>query len=142
MATVNSTLAAKQIDYSREAKAMPTDYNGRVRVARGSYTGSDAAGTVIRLCKIPKGARLLGSSRLYFEAGQNASLTVKVGDAADDDRYLAAVAPGASAAVKELSLAGLVDRVAPAEEWILLTTGAQALTADKKIVFEIFFVLD
>jgi len=139
MPTVNSSLALKQIDYPAVAKAMPTDFNGRVRIARGSYSGSDAAGTVIRLAKIPKGARILGSSRIYFEAGQNASMTVKVGDAANDERYLAAVAPGSAAAFVDLAPA---DHIATAEEWILLTTGVAALTDGKKITFEIFFVLD
>ena len=124
------------------AKLMPTDFDGTVYVVRGKFKASaaHASGTIIKLVRLPKGARILNSSKLFFEAGQNASLTVKVGDEADDDRYFAAAAPGANAVTKSLEANVLADAYEfPKEQWVTLTTGGAALTANKVIAFEIFF---
>lgn len=142
MATVDSTVAAVQ--YGTGSKLMPKDFYGRVRVVAGTYTGkaADAAGTVIRLARLPKGARLLPQSKVYFEAGQDATLTVKVGDSKDDDRYFAAAAPGASAVSKELDRDALTGYALAEEMDIIMTTGVEALTADAKIGFVLLWVLD
>ena len=124
------------------AKLMPTDFDGTVYVVRGKFkaTAAHASGTIIKLVRLPKGARILNSSKLFFEAGQNASLTVKVGDEADDDRYFAAAAPGTSAVTKSLEANVLADSYEfPKEQWVILTTGGAALTQNKIIAFEIFF---
>lgn len=124
-------------------KTRPVNYNGTVFYARSVYvpTGDEAAGSVIELGTIPEGSRLLAISEIHFEAGQDASLTVKVGDSADDDRYFAAAAPGSSAATKKLSANVLGDYlVTQATGKILLTTGAQTLTASKKIVADLYYV--
>lgn len=146
MATVNSTLAVVQgvRGTNTAKKLMPTDWAGRVRIATGSYTpaAADEAGTVINLAKLPAGARVLPSSKLYFEAGQDATLTVKVGDSGDDDRYLAAVAVGATASTVALSANALNNTLLDAEQFITLTTGVKALTAGKVISFEIYYVID
>lgn len=146
MATKNSTLAEVQatrgIDVS--SKLMPTDWAGRVRIATGSYkpTKADAAETVINLAKLPASARVLPSSKLYFEAGQDATTTVQVGDAGEDDRYLAAVAVGATASTVALSANALDNTLLDKEQFITLTTGVAALTIGKVIAFEIFYVID
>lgn len=125
-------------------KLLPTSLGGRVRLVHGSFVPSEAlaAGTVIELARLPKGARLLPISQLHFEAGQGATLTVKVGDSADDDRYLAAVVPGASAVSKALDANRLGDFIFPEEGTVFATTGAAALTAGKKIAFDLFYVVD
>lgn len=143
MATVYSDIGAIQANLDgTNAKLMPTDFGGTVYVVRGKFkpTSALAAGTVVNLVRLPKGTRILNSSKLFFEAGQNASLTVKVGDEADDDRYFAAAAPGASATSKTLEANVFSDAYEfPKEQWVTMTTGAQALTANKTIAFEIFF---
>ena len=143
MTTVNSDIAAKQADFST-SKLLPVNCGGRVRVARGVYTAASAAaaGTVINLAKLPTGARVLGNSTITFEAGQDATLTVKVGDSKDDDRYLAAVAPGASLVTKTLDADAFGSYVLEEEGFIFITTGVAALTSGKKIAFEIFYVID
>jgi hypothetical protein len=143
MATVDSTIVAKQVGTQGE-KLMPREFYGRVRVAAGTYTGksTDAAGTVIRLARLPKGARLLPQSKVYFAAGQGATTTVKVGDEKDDDRYFAAAAPGASAVSKELDADALTGYVLTEEMYIILTTGVAALADDVLIGFVLFWVLD
>lgn len=143
MATIKSDVATKQTTISLDKKLNPTEFYGRVRVVHGTVTTTNgAAGTIVELARLPKGARVLPQSQIHFEAGQNASLTVKVGDTADDDRYFAAAAPGAS--VTSINLTGnrLGDFVTPEEGMVILTTGGAALTANKKIVFDIFFVVD
>lgn len=143
MAIIQSNVAAKQTTIALDSKLGTTEFGGRVREIHGTVTTTNgAAGTVIELARLPKGARLLPHSMIHFEAGQNASLTVKVGDALDDDRYLAAVAPGASATSKNLSENVLNDYVCPEETMLIATTGAQAMTANKKITFDLFYVVD
>ncbi len=142
MGIVNSNVATRQQPYST-VKNMPPDCGGRVRIAAGSYlpAGNEVAGTVINLAKLPKGARLLPSSKLYFAAGQNAALTVKVGDAAKSDRYFAAAAPGAAAAVVPLAANAHGNDVLAEEGFVFITTGAQTLTASA-ISFELYYVID
>ena len=143
MATVYSEIGAIQENLDgANAKLMPTDYSGTVYVVRGKFKAASAlaSGTIVNLVRLPKGTRILNSSKLFFEAGQNASLTVKVGDEADDDRYFAAAAPGASATSKTLEANVFSDAYEfPKEQWVKLTTGGAALTSDKIIAFEIFF---
>lgn len=145
MATYNSNIAAIQAERGTSPEMLlPSTYYGRVRVAAGIVTPDEAwpAGSVIRLAKLPKGARLLSQSQIHFEAGQNASLTVKVGDEKDDARYFAAASPGAAAVSKNLDANKLGNYVCEAETYLILTTGAAALAAGKKITFELYFVLD
>ena len=143
MATYQSNVMVKQTG-SMAGKLKPVDFGGRVRLVHGSITPSAAwaAGTVIELARLPKGARLLPLSQIHFEAGQGATMTVKVGDSADDDRYFAAAAPGASAASINLAANALGDYTLPAEDVISLTTGTAALTANKAIAFDLYYVVD
>jgi len=143
MPTIQSNVAAKQTTIALDSKLGTTEFGGRVRLIHGVVTTTNgAAGTIIELARLPKGARLLPQSQIHFEAGQNASLTVKVGDALDDDRYFAAAAPGASQTSKNLTANVLNDYVCPEETMVFMTTGAQALTANKKITFDLFYVID
>lgn len=143
MGTLYTDVATKQ--NSASTKTVPQEIGGRVRTANGVIAGADvgtgAAGTIINLVKLPQGARILPSSNLRIEAGQNANITIKVGDSADDDRYLAAVAMGASAAVISLARNAATPYNLAAESWIFITTAVDALTA-KYIAFDIQYVVD
>lgn len=143
MATYQSNIMVKQTG-SNAGKLKPSEFGGRVRVVHGSIVPASgyASGSVIELARLPKGARLLPISQLHFEAGQGATMTVKVGDSADDDRYLAATAPGANAASINLAANALGDYTLPDEDVIKVTTGTAALTASKKISFDLFYVMD
>lgn len=145
MATYDSNVAAAQTSRRTASKMLrPTEYYGRVRLICGSFTPEEAlaAGSVIRLARLPKGARLLPISQIHFEAGQGTSTTVKVGDEQNDARYFAAAAPGASAVSKNLDANKLSDYLFEEEMFVIMTTGAAALTAGKRIGFELYFVLD
>ena len=143
MATYQSNIMVKQTG-SNAGKLKPSEFGGRVRVVHGGIVPASgyASGSVIELARLPKGARLLPTSQLHFEAGQNASMTVKVGDSADDDRYLAAAAPGANATSVALVGNRIADYVLPEEDVIKITTGGAALTANKKIYFDLYYVMD
>lgn len=126
-------------------KLMPTDFAGRVRYigAKVTPTSSGASGDVVKLCKVPAGARILPISNIHFEAGQVASMTVKVGDADDDDCYLASVAPGASATSKALGAMKLNGgKVYTEPTDINMTIGTAGLVASKTIAADIYFVVD
>ena len=143
MANYKSNIMEKQTE-SPVTKLRPADFGGRVRVVHGCIIPDSAyaAGSVLELARLPKGARILPTSQLHFEAGQDASMTIKVGDSAADDRYLAAKAPGASAASVLLDANRTGDYILPAEDVIAATTAGAALTAGKKIYFDLFYVID
>lgn len=140
MATISTDVATKQI--SDNTKCSPQEVGGRVRVAQGVISpGTGAAGTIINLVKLPKGARVLPTSKMYFAASQNSDTTFKVGDSVSDNRYFVAAAPGASAVTKDLDAAKLAPYSLASEGWIFATTAVNALT-DNLIGFTIFWVLD
>ncbi len=143
MANYQSNIMTKQTG-SNAGKLLPSEFGGRVRVVHGSIVPDSAYadGSVLELARLPKGARLLPISELHFEAGQSASMTVKVGDSADDDRYLAAASPGATETTVRLSANRLGDYTLPAEDVICATVGGAALVEKKKIFFDLYFVVD
>lgn len=143
MANYQSNIMTKQTG-SNAGKLLPSEFGGRVRVVHGSIVPDSAyaSGSVLELARLPKGARVLPISQLHFEAGQSASMTVNVGDSGDTDRYLAAKAPGASAVSVALNANCLGDYTLPGEDVITATVGGAALTANKKIFFDLYFVVD
>lgn len=142
MASYKTDVMEKQTG-SNAGKLAPSEIGGRVRIVHGGITPASAyaAGSIIELCRLPKGARILPQSQLHFEAGQDAALTVTVGDSGDADRYMSAT-PGASAVSLELDKSVLASYVLADEDTIILTTGVKALTSGKKIYFDIFYVVD
>lgn len=143
MANYQSNIMTKQTG-SNAGKLFPSEFGGRVRVVHGSIVPDSAyaSGSVLELARLPKGARILPSSQLHFEAGQSASMTISVGDSGDNDRYLAAKAPGASAVSVALNANVLGNYTLPEEDVIIATVGGAALTANKKIFFDLYFVVD
>ncbi len=144
MAEHNSPLYTKQTA-ALGGKMLPTDFGGRVRCVRDcvELVSSAAIGDVINLIRLPKGAKLLDDSELYFPAGLGASVTVKVGDSGDDDRYLAAVAVGNTAKTIRLDALKLSAGYAlTAEDVITLTVGVAAIAANTKIGVNLKYVVD
>ena len=143
MATHNSNLYTKQTA-EQGGKLMPREFGGKIRIACDVITlaASAAVGDKINLAKLPKGARLLETSELRFSSGLGASVTVKVGDANDDDRYLAAKAPGASGAVIKLDALAFTSGgyVLPDETAIAITVGGAAIASGTKIGVQLEYV--
>lgn len=125
-------------------KIFPVSFGGRIRIAHGMVKADTnmPAGTILELVRLPKGARVLPNSMIHLEAGQNASMTICVGDHLKKDRYLVEVAPGANAKSLALDSNRFADYVIPEEVTIFATTGKAELAAGKKIVFDILYVID
>ena len=143
MANYQSNIMTKQTG-SNAGKLLPSEFGGRVRVVHGSIVPDSAyaSGSVLELARLPKGARILPISQLHFEAGQSASKTISVGDSGDNDRYFAAKSPGASAVSVALNANVHGDYTLQEEDVIIATVGGAALTANKKIYFDLYFVVD
>ena len=143
MKRIKSNLLESQTGNSG-AKVLPVVLGGRVRYAHGEVVVNTAekAGTVLELVKLPKGARVLPLSQIHFEAGQAVELTVKVGDARKTDRYLESIAPGATARSIVLGGNKFADYILPEETTLALTADGAALAAGKRIVFDIYYVID
>lgn len=78
---------------------MGAEYNGRVIADYDNYTfASSAIGTVVNIGVLRPGEVFLGGY-LRLEATLGASSTLQVGDAGDDDRYLAATASTAAGTI-------------------------------------------
>ena len=143
MAELLSTVAVKQTAVNG-GKLSTTELGGRVRIAHGYITPASAgsAGDTVKLVRLPKGARFLPISQLHFQAGQDATLKVQVGDKNDDDRYLAATTVGASATSITLAGNAIANSVLTEETDIILKTSVAGLAASKAIDFDIFYVVD
>lgn len=97
MATVNTDTyeaqAAAKIALSQGV------VNAPLRVVSGSYTAAAAAsGTVINLCVLPAGTVI--HDVVIDNAALGASVTLKVGDTDDDDRYIAATASSSAGTLR------------------------------------------
>lgn len=108
-----------------------------LKVVSGSYTAAAAAsGTVINLCKLPKGAVI--HDVILDVAALGASSTVKVGDGADDDRYIAATS-SANATTLRTGVAGKGYRIGTnaGDDALIATTGGAAITG--KVAFTVIY---
>lgn len=118
---------------------------GRVRYICATYTQGAAAGTIgdiIRFCKLPKGVRILGCSKLYFGAG-TATATLKVGITGSDAALLAATSiADAGSATMEAHLASGAELVTTGEVEVIGTNATAAIAANQKIVAHIFYTFD
>ena len=143
MAELLASIAVKQTAVNG-GKLSTTELGGRVRIAHGFIVpaAAGAAGDTVKLVRLPKGARILPQSQLHFEAGQSSALKVQVGDAADDDRYLAATTVGTAAASIDLAANAVRDTVTGAETDIVLKTSGAGLASGKVVAYDIFYVVD
>lgn len=138
-----SDVAVKQVN-GGTGRLKTTEFSGKVRAVHGTFVAAEAAaaGSVINLAVLPKGARLLPESKIYFAAGQNSSLAVTVGDSADSDRYATSVTVGAAAKTIALEANKLGSYVFPEEDVVKITTAGAALAVGKVIAFDLYYVTD
>lgn len=135
MTTVNSTTYAAQ-----EGAKMALSsgiINTSVKVTSGDYEAEAAAsGTVINLCKLPKGV-VVHDVVIDTEA-LGTGVTLAVGDGADNDRYIAASA-AASAGQLKTGIDGKGYRVGTNEgdDVLIATVGGAAATG--KIHFTVLY---
>ena len=107
---------------------------GKLRVTFDEYEASSlASGSDISVARLPKGATVY--EVIVHHDGLGASSTIKVGDSADDDRYIAATST-ASAGKLVMSEDGAIDGFGfeqTAETDIILTTGGAAISGTIKV---------
>lgn len=113
MATLYSTQGVKIRDAATTyAPIDVTEAGGRLRSRFFSYTntGSEATNDIVRLVKVPKGAKI---HRIFLqnEAMATTAYTIEIGDSADTDRLVASVAKAAAAST-DLTL--VTDATTPA----------------------------
>lgn len=102
--------------------------NGRLYRAYFSVTfaGTESAGDVIQLQKLPKGARVVGGKIIHSDLGTDVNLDIGYEDAddsdtnVDDDAFTATVLDLSSAGSQDFALAVVGDfgRELPAESWL------------------------
>ncbi len=135
MTTVNSTTYAAQ-----EGAKMALSsgiINTSVKVTSGDYEAEAAAsGTVINLCKLPKGV-VVHDVVIDTEA-LGTSVTLAVGDGADNDRYIAATAAATAGQIK-MGIGGKGYRVGTNEGDDVLTATVGGAAATGKIHFTVLY---
>lgn len=156
MATFHSTQAAIINNMALGASPAPidvTDLGGRVRAAFFSYTtlGNEVVGDVIRLTKLPKGARVVGFNAAAEDIGA-ATCVLSVGDADDVDRLVtglvvsAALAPNAASTALRTPTTEVPDigfgYKYTAETWISAVVTTAAIDAVGQLWGVILYVVD
>lgn len=156
MATLYSTQATIINNMALGASPAPidvTDLGGRVRSAFFSYTtvGTEAVSDVIRLTKLPKGARVIGFNACAEDIGA-ATCVLAIGDADDVDRLVtglvvsAALAPNAASTILRTPTTEIVDigfgYKYTAETWINATVTTAAIDAVGQLWGVIQYVVD
>ena len=119
------------------------DYYGRVRVIYDTITtdGTETVSSKIYCGLLRPEDRVIGGA-LVFE-GLGASTTLALGDAGDDDRFLAAVSTAAAGSADLRAMAGFGYRVAGSDTVpVCLTVGGATLTAGAQIRVAIYLVRD
>lgn len=105
------------------------DWHGKVRVQHDQYEAASlAAGSVVYVARLPAGARVVNWTVKADALGS--SVTLKLGDTADDDRYLGATAYNTANLAKQTLIDGLIAGVmyqyAAQTDLIITTAGATA----------------
>lgn len=147
MATLKSTLYTASENSGKTGITHGDDLTGLLHITSASYTltGSEAANDIILLTpELPPGAVIVPAlSNVTCSADPGTTLTVKVGDSADDDRYAAALTLSAGGKVEFTSALGVAATTPyrPNAPVALIATIASAatLTTGVKLLFTIAY---
>ena len=138
MATVNGVNYTKAIDPSSDNILKGGTYGGRVRVAIDTYTfASTAAGTVVRMSKLPLGARILKVT--LINAALGSGVTIGIGYGASGVEFLAQTAM-TSAGTRDSNLLGDYEVEAAANGVVILTTAGVIATG--KVTTQVYYTTD
>ena len=147
MATINGDNYDVAVDFdpSADDKLVQGLWNGKVRVQMETYTiNAKAAGTVINVAKLPKGATFIRAAIDHQALG--GSVTLAMGDSATDDvdadRYLVATSAATAGSIAANAYTG-VGYTALEDLTIDLTTaGGTTAAADRVIKVSTIFSLE
>lgn len=123
---------AVNFDPSSDSKLAQGKWGGKVRVQVDTYTiNAAAAGTVIDVAKLPKGATFL--TALIVTEGLGTGVTLTLGDSGDADRYLAAASAATAGAIECQAIEGIGYNLTADTVLFLTTAGATTTASDKDI---------
>lgn len=140
MANIYTPLATAQNLELAADRAQGSDLTGNLVFAKCSYTttAATAAGDVLHLVRLPKGAVVVPGASFIDTEDCGTDISVKIGDAdttADDDRYSTAVSLGTAGRVALASgVAGPNPHALDSHAWITATVvdaGSISVTTDK-----------
>ncbi len=117
------------------------DYGGRVRVTYDEYTfkGTEQIGDLVFIGFLPANQRFLGGE--LFNDALGASVTLKLGDAGDDDRFMAASSFAAAGMKDAKAMTGIGYR--PVDKTpVFLTIGGAVPAANAVIKTALYHVGD
>jgi len=133
MAANNGTNYAKILDPSSDNILAEGLNGGRVRCAVDNYTtAATAIADTIRIAKLPVGAKVLQIDLEIVALG--ASVTLDIGDEADDDRYLVAGDGNTAGNLVSNLGTGYVVGTTTGDDVIILTVGGATATGEIKSV--------
>lgn len=98
---------------------------------------AQASGDVVELFKVPAGMSFV--TGILNSSASLATATVKIGTAADDDKYRASATHTATTPTLFGAQAGFVEGGNTTEEVVLLTVGTAALPASGTLVVDMIF---
>jgi len=126
--------ATKALSPSPSNIINPGLVGGRLRVSVDTYEASSlAAGSAIYMCPpLPAGAKVIGMVLSYDALGSG--VTLKVGDASDDDRYLAAASAASAGTRDNILIDAIGYEITSSTGQIIITTGGAAAIGTVKLV--------
>ena len=114
------------------------EVNAKLRRFKATITlASQASGDVIQLFKVPAGYSFV--TGILNASASLATATVKIGTAADDDKYRASAVHTATAPTLFGAQDGFVKGGNTADELVILTVGTAALPASGTLVVDMIF---
>lgn len=109
----------------------PGEWGARVKVSYDYYEASAVtADSTISMCKVPKGARIIGGTVMFDSLGTG--VTLAVGDGDDADEYMTATS-AASAGSADFGIIDNLGEALTADEYMILTVGTAAATGTIKM---------
>ena len=134
----NNTTKVTNITADPAVNVDAAEAHGRMRVWYDSFEASStASGDTITFSRMPKGATIY-QVRVMADA-LGSSVTIKVGDASDDDRYITATTMNTANLVTETNAIAGVAYNYTAETDLIATVGGAAATGTIK--FMVFYSL-
>ena len=114
------------------------EVNAKLRRFKATITlASQASGDVIQLFKVPAGYSFV--TGILNASASLATATVKIGTAADDDKYRASAVHTATTPTLFGAQDGFVKGGNTADELVILTVGTAALPASGTLVVDMIF---
>lgn len=114
------------------------EVNAKLRRFKATITlSSQAADSVVELFKVPAGYSFV--TGILNASASLATATVKIGTAADDDKYRASAVHTATVPTLFGAQAGFVSGGNTAEEVVILTVGTAALPSSGTLVVDMIF---